>query len=152
MRQSTVASIARRLIKTVAEASRSLIGAILEGADARAPAGSRARPRRPSPLRHLSLSIDVVRRRQAPVTVSNSSLTLSATMTAAMAQDRILSQRRDHVRAHLLPVRDEADERDDGEGQLHRQHHLAQHEQLRRPLLAVERGHAHHRHDGDARG
>lgn len=31
MRQSTVASIARRLIKTVAEASRSLIGALLEG-------------------------------------------------------------------------------------------------------------------------
>ncbi|MCJ2033588.1 hypothetical protein [Methylobacterium sp. J-068] len=32
MRQSTAASIVRRLIKSVAEAGRSLIGAVVEGA------------------------------------------------------------------------------------------------------------------------
>ena len=60
-------------------------------------------------------------------------------MIAATTQAMAATLFRDGEGAHLLAVGDEAHQRNDREGQLHRQDHLAEHQQIGRALFAVER-------------
>jgi len=61
-----------------------------------------------------------------------------------------LHRRTDAVLAHPAPVGNQVDERYDGEGELQRQDHLRQDEQLPGGLFAGEQDRRHRRHQGQA--
>ena len=68
-----------------------------------------------------------------PKNVSNSSFTFSATMMPATIHATAATGTGDRELAHLAPVGDEPHQRDHRERQLHRQHDLAEHQQLAVP-------------------